>query len=135
MDTVTIDSILEKFPDLLSWHSGSKSATSNIPCSSAKPERGGLCFCQDQKDLENCFDQGVSIFVVTPSLGDYAKTLNPGGSAVLISDDPVEIKGDVEPRVITRRSAPDIDPLAEIQCCEFGPYTILANRLLRHVAG
>ena len=87
MGTVNIDTILEKFPDLVSWHSGNNSAASNTPCSSANPSRNGLCFCQDEKDLDNCFGQGVSILVVTPALADRAKALNPGSSAILISEE------------------------------------------------
>jgi len=87
MGTVNIDTILEKFPALVSWHSGDKSAVAQVPCSSAKPTRDGLCFCQDEADLDNCFKQGVAILVVPLSLGDSAEALNPGGSAILISDD------------------------------------------------
>ncbi len=46
-----------------------------------------LCFCPDQQDFDNCFSQGVSILVVPPSLGDCAEALNPGSSAILISDE------------------------------------------------
>jgi UDP-3-O-[3-hydroxymyristoyl] glucosamine N-acyltransferase len=87
MGTVRIDTILEKFPGLVEWHSGDKSATAHAPCSSTSPTRDGLCFCQDQQDFDHCFSQGVSILVVPPSLGDCAKALNPGGSAILISDE------------------------------------------------
>ncbi len=87
MGTVNIDTILATFPGLVSWHSGNKSAIAQTPCSSVSPVRDGLCFCPDQKDLGNCFDQGVSIVVIPPAMGDEAETLNPGSSAVLISDD------------------------------------------------
>jgi UDP-3-O-[3-hydroxymyristoyl] glucosamine N-acyltransferase len=87
MGTVRIDTILEKFPGLVEWHSGDKSATAHTACSSTSPTRDGLCFCQDQQDFDHCFSQGVSILVVPPSLGDCAKALNPGGSAILISDE------------------------------------------------
>ena len=87
MGTVNVDTILEKFPDLVTWHSGDKSATALGPCSSVSPARNGLCFCPDQQDFDNCFSQGVSILVVPPSLGDCAKALNPGSSAILISDE------------------------------------------------
>ena len=87
MVTVNIDTILNKFPLLVTWHSGDKSATAHTPCSSTNPAQNGLCFCQDKQDLGNCFSQGVSILVVPKSLGDCAKALNPGGSAILISDE------------------------------------------------
>jgi len=87
MGAVTTDTILERFPGLLSWHSGNESATAHSPCSSANPVRNGLCFCPDKQDLENCFEQGVSILVVDPSLGDMAEALNPGSSAILTSDE------------------------------------------------
>jgi UDP-3-O-[3-hydroxymyristoyl] glucosamine N-acyltransferase len=87
MGTVTVDTILEIFPDLVSWHSGNRSAIAHAPCSSANPARGSLCFCADKKDIENCFDQGVSILVVPPSMGDEAQAHNPGNSAVLTSDE------------------------------------------------
>jgi UDP-3-O-[3-hydroxymyristoyl] glucosamine N-acyltransferase len=87
MGTVTIDTIFDKYPGLVTWHSGNKSATAHVPCSSANPARNGLCFCQDQEDFENCFGQGVSILVVPASLGDCAQALNPGNSAILISDE------------------------------------------------
>jgi len=87
MGTVNIDTILEKFPALVTWHSGDKSAAACTPCSSENPARNGLCFCQDQQELEHCFSQGVSILVVPASLGDRAKALNPGSSAILISDE------------------------------------------------
>jgi len=87
MGAVNIDTILEKFPGLVAWHSGDKSATAHSPCSSASPARNGLCFCPDQQELENCFSQGVSILVVPPSLAENAKALNSGTSAVLISDE------------------------------------------------
>ena len=88
MGTVNTDMILARFPGLVTWHSGDKSATAHTPCSSTNPARNGLCFCQDQEDFENCFGQGVSILVVPASLGDCAQALNPGSSAVLISDEP-----------------------------------------------
>ncbi len=87
MGTVNVDTILEKFPGIVTWHSGNESATAHVPCSSANPARNGLCFCQDQAELENCFSLGVSILVVPASLGDCARALNPGSSAVLISDE------------------------------------------------
>ncbi len=87
MGTVNIDTILEKYPNLLSWHSGNRSATAHSPCSSANPSSNGLCFCQDQSDIHNCFSQGVSILVVPPSLGDAAELQNPGDRAVLISEE------------------------------------------------
>ena len=85
MDAVKIDTILDKFSDLLSWHSGNSSASADIPCSSASPVSGGLCFCQDQPHLQNCFSSGVSILVVPPSLADEAQALNSGSTAVLVS--------------------------------------------------
>jgi len=87
MGAVNIDTILAKFPGLVSWHSGDKSATAHTSCSSTNPVRNGLCFCPEQQDFDNCFSQGVSILVVPPSLGDCAKALNPGSSAILISDE------------------------------------------------
>ncbi len=87
MGTVTVDTILEKFPGLVSWHSGNKSAAASAPCSSTRPVSNGLCFCQQQKELENCFSQGVAILVVPESLGEVAQALNPGNCAVLISDE------------------------------------------------
>jgi UDP-3-O-[3-hydroxymyristoyl] glucosamine N-acyltransferase len=87
MGTVNSDAILEKFPGLVTWHSGDRSATAHAPCSAVSPVRNGLCFCPDQKDIENCFDQGVSILVVHPSMGDDARALNPGSSAILTSDE------------------------------------------------
>jgi UDP-3-O-[3-hydroxymyristoyl] glucosamine N-acyltransferase len=87
MGNVNTDTILAKFPDLVTWHSGDKSATARTSCSSTNPARNGLCFCQDQQDIENCFSQGVSILVVPASLGDCAQALNPGSSAVFISDE------------------------------------------------
>jgi len=87
MGTVYIDTILETFSSLVNWHSGNKSATANSPCSSTNPTRDSLCFCPDQQDLENCFEQGVSILVVPPDLGDRAKSLNPGKCAILTSDE------------------------------------------------
>ena len=87
MGAVKIDTILDKFPDLLSWHSGNRSASADIPCSSANPLDQGLCFCQDQAQLENCFNVGVSILVVPPTLADEAGALNSGSSAVLVSDE------------------------------------------------
>ena len=87
MGSVNIDTILEKFPDLVSWHSGVKSATAQAPCSSVNPVRDGLCFCPDQKDLQNCLNQGVSILVVPPALADAASAFNLETSAILISDD------------------------------------------------
>jgi UDP-3-O-[3-hydroxymyristoyl] glucosamine N-acyltransferase len=87
MGAVNVDTILEKFPGLVTWHSGDQSATALGPCSSANPARNGLCFCPDQQDFDQCFSRGVSILIVPPSLGDYAEALNPGSSAVLISDE------------------------------------------------
>jgi UDP-3-O-[3-hydroxymyristoyl] glucosamine N-acyltransferase len=87
MGTVNIDKILEKFPGLVAWHSGNKSASADSPCSSTKPVPNGLCFCQEKKEIENCFDQRVSILVVPAALGDDAESLNPGSSAVLTSDE------------------------------------------------
>lgn len=87
MGTVNIDTILDKFPDLLGWHSGNRSASADRPCSSANPIDNGLCFCQDQPHLEQCFSQGVSILVIPPSLADEAEALNPGSSAILVSDE------------------------------------------------
>lgn len=85
MGAVKIDTILDKFSDLLKWHSGDRSASADIPCSSANPVGNGLCFCQDQPHLENCFKQGVSILVVPSSLAGEAEALNPGSTAVLTS--------------------------------------------------
>jgi UDP-3-O-[3-hydroxymyristoyl] glucosamine N-acyltransferase len=87
MGTVTTDNILEKFPTLVRWHSGNKAAVADTPYSSVKPARNGLCFCQEQRDLESCFSQGVAILVVPESLGDSAMELNPGSSAVLVSEE------------------------------------------------
>jgi UDP-3-O-[3-hydroxymyristoyl] glucosamine N-acyltransferase len=87
MGPVNVDTILEKFPGLLSWHSGNRSANAHQPCSSARPVDSGLCFCQDQPHLEQCFAQGVSILVVSPSLAEEAETLNPGSSAILVSEE------------------------------------------------
>ncbi len=87
MGTANVDRILAKFPGLVTWHSGDRSATARKPCSSSDPVSDGLCFCQKQQDIDACFKQGVSILVVPPPLGDYARDLNPGGSAVLISDE------------------------------------------------
>ena len=87
MGTVNIEAILENFPGLVSWHSGNRSATADTPCSSTHPVRSGLCFCQNKKDIENCFDQGVSLLVVPTALGDDAESLNPGNSAVFTSDE------------------------------------------------
>lgn len=87
MSTVNIEAILEKFPGLVNWHSGNRSATANSPCSSTHPVHDGLCFCQDKKDIKNCFDQGVSILVVPTALGDDAESLNPGSSAALTSEE------------------------------------------------
>jgi len=87
MGSVNTDILLETFPDLVSWHSGDKSVTAHAPCSSENPARGGLCFCPDQKDLENCLKQGVAILVVPPALADETCALNTGNSAILISDD------------------------------------------------
>jgi len=86
MVTVNIDTILDKFPLLVTWHSGDRSATASTPCSSTDPVWNGLCFCQDKQDLGNCFSQGVAILVVPESLGEEAKALNPGSSAILISE-------------------------------------------------
>lgn len=85
MGAVKIDTILDKFSDLLSWHSGNNSASADIPCSSASPVSQGLCFCQDQPHLQNCFSSGVSILVVPPSLADEAQALNSGSTAILVS--------------------------------------------------
>jgi len=87
MSSVSIETILQKFPGLLSWHSGDKSAVANAPCSEANPVRNGLCFCPDKKVIESCFQAGVSILVVPTAMGDDAKALNPGSSAVLVSDE------------------------------------------------
>jgi len=87
MGTVNIDTILEKFPGLVSWHSGNRSATADSPCSSARPAPNSLCFCEKHQDIDNCFGQGVSILVVPSSLAAEAESLNPGSSAVLTSDE------------------------------------------------
>jgi UDP-3-O-[3-hydroxymyristoyl] glucosamine N-acyltransferase len=87
MGTVNIDTILARFPDMVHWHSGDKSATAHSPCSAANPVRNGLCFCPHQQAIENCLSQGVSILVVPPSMADVAMALNAGSCAVLISDD------------------------------------------------
>jgi UDP-3-O-[3-hydroxymyristoyl] glucosamine N-acyltransferase len=87
MGSVNIETILDKFPDLLAWHSGNDSAVASKPCSSANPIDGGLCFCQDQPHLEDCLNAGVSILVVPTSLAEQAKALNPGATAILLSDE------------------------------------------------
>ena len=87
MGAVNIDTILDKFTDLLTWHSGNRSAEAVRPCSSANPVEHGLCFCQDQAHLEDCLKADVSILVVSPSLSDTAEALNSGNTAVLVSDE------------------------------------------------
>jgi UDP-3-O-[3-hydroxymyristoyl] glucosamine N-acyltransferase len=87
MGTVTVDTILEKFPGLVGWHSGDKSAVASAPCSSFRPVGGGLCFCEEREELANCFSEGVAILVVPGSLGDAAGELNPGNCAVLVSEE------------------------------------------------
>ncbi len=87
MGTVNVDMILETFPGLVIWHSGVRSATADNPCSSASPTRNSLCFCPEFKDIQNCFNRGVSILVVPPGLADDASAFNLETSAILISDD------------------------------------------------
>jgi len=87
MDSVNIETILDKFPDLVSWHAGNKAATAQKPCSSENPVNGGLCFCQDEPHLESCFENGVTILVVPPSLADSAEAINSGVTAILVSDE------------------------------------------------
>ncbi|NOR20981.1 MAG: hypothetical protein GQ538_12945, partial [Xanthomonadales bacterium] len=87
MGAVKIDTILDTFPDLVSWHSGNRSAIANTPCSSVNPTRNGLCFCPDQQDIQNCLNKGVSILVVPPSLADSARDLNLDETAILVSDE------------------------------------------------
>lgn len=83
--SVTVEKILETFPDLVHHLAGDRGVTPTNPCSQNHPTDQGIAYVADEEYLPTLLSSGLSVLVVQQKIANTAQTLNKQNKTLLMT--------------------------------------------------
>lgn len=81
--SVSVEKILETFPDLVQYLEGERSTTPTQPCSQDQPITQGLVYVAEEKYLQTLLSSDLSVLVVDKQIAETAQKLNKNKKTLL----------------------------------------------------
>lgn len=82
--SITAQRVLDKFPELLSFSTGSLAAVATQSCSSEQPTAGSIVYLPDPTHIAGCVETGCKIIVIPEKLSDQFADYQ-GDAAIITS--------------------------------------------------